>query len=102
VLNNPAVTNGGTKNTNFNNNIHLNNTNTGVKTFEHHESTHTDVHVDTHVNTNAVIHNNAVIQNNPVVHNNTMPPIAHGGGGPNIVHPNVGQVGGNPKDKKKP
>ena len=108
VLNNPAITNGGTKNTNLNNNIHINNTNTGVKTFEHHEAVHTDVHVDTHVNTNAVIHNNAVIQNNAVVHSNPTPPIAHvgggggGGGGANIVHNNAGQGGGNPKDKKKP
>jgi hypothetical protein len=106
TLNNPAITNlnnnGGLKfekNTNFNNNIHLNNTNTGVKTFEHHEAVHTDVHVDTHVNTHI---NNAVIQNNAVMHSNPgTPPIAHGGGGPNIVH-NTGQVGGNPKDKKKP
>ena len=120
TLNNPAITNlnNGTpaikvdKNTNFNvhdNNIHLNNTNTGVKTFEHHEAVHTDVHVDTHVNTNAVIHNNAVIQNNAGRAQQSDHPIhrAIGGGGgaavaADIVHNNAPQGGGNPKDKKKP
>jgi hypothetical protein len=101
TINNPAIThlntNGGL-NTNLNNNIHINNPNTGVKTFEHHEAVHTDVHVDTHVNAHI---NNGVIQNNTVVHSNPTPQIAHGGG-PNIVHNNAGQGGGNPKDKKKP
>jgi hypothetical protein len=112
TLNNPAITNLNTngglkvdKGTNFNvhdNNIHLNNTNTGGKPFEHHEA----VHTDTHVNTNTVIRNNAVIQNNAVVRGNTVntPNVVHagggGGGGGNVVRNNAGQ-GGNPKDKKK-
>jgi hypothetical protein len=113
TLNNPAVTNLNTnKNTNLNvhdNNIHLNNTNTGVKTFEHHDTVHTDAHV----NTNAVIHNNAVIQNNnAVVHNNagnpnpvnrvvsTPNPVVHNATA-NVAHNPAPGGGGNPKDKKK-
>jgi hypothetical protein len=109
TINNNAITNlnkNGAlkvdKNTNFNvhdNNIHLNNTNTGTKTFEHHDANHTD----THVNTNAVIHNN-----NAVVHNNAggSNPVIHSVNTPNVTH-NAGGGGGgsggggNPKDKKK-